>query len=265
MFFHSHWFYISFISPRFLVGSFERHFDSRLGLEPWQTGIFGFYKAGGLAKICRWRWSSCWSFQKMPSRKSSFYDTEMKHLPGTSERASEQSKVFSWSLIYCKALIPKWFLWRSKSSSTRIILHGHGESLGHLTCISLSYEWGRQWKMSNKNTWKTYDPNSVWFFENIWMKFTGFNSIPKPGHLRPAHLTRVWAAAFGSGAQHRAWGLDPWQNCALEVVTWKGMMENIWFHMKFKLKREYENFKKKKKKWFEQSVSGSHSILTFLH
>jgi len=30
----------------FLVGSFERHFDSRLGLEPWQTGIFGFYKAG---------------------------------------------------------------------------------------------------------------------------------------------------------------------------------------------------------------------------
>ncbi|CAK9002181.1 unnamed protein product [Durusdinium trenchii] len=35
----------------FLVGSFERDFDSRLGLEPWQTGIFGFYKSGSATDI----------------------------------------------------------------------------------------------------------------------------------------------------------------------------------------------------------------------
>lgn len=33
--------------PRFLVGSFQdRDYDSKLGLEPWQSGIFGFYKPG---------------------------------------------------------------------------------------------------------------------------------------------------------------------------------------------------------------------------
>ena len=46
--YHSH--QLESFFPRFLVGSFERHFDSRLGLEPWQTGIFGFYKAGGFGK-----------------------------------------------------------------------------------------------------------------------------------------------------------------------------------------------------------------------
>ncbi|CAJ1365085.1 unnamed protein product [Effrenium voratum] len=35
----------------FLVGSFERSFDSKLGLQPWQTGVFGFYREGSDSEI----------------------------------------------------------------------------------------------------------------------------------------------------------------------------------------------------------------------
>jgi len=35
----------------FLVGAFRRSFDSKLGLEPWQTGVFGFYGEGSDSKI----------------------------------------------------------------------------------------------------------------------------------------------------------------------------------------------------------------------
>lgn len=230
----------------------------------WSLGKLAFLastKQVALAKMVS-RWRSCLLKCQLESG-ASLRIFEMKHLPGTSKRASEQGKAFCEVSRIARLWHRNGSYGEARAVPQGSLLHSRGESLGHLTCIS--YKWGGQRKMSSKKNRKT--SNSVWNFENMWKKFTsspdfiqflnqdtfGLRTLHESGRL---HLEAV------PNIEHGDWTLG-------RTALWKWWLEKGWWktwktcdftHLKVSLKRENANFQKKM--LIEQAII---SILTFLH